>query len=40
MFVSIGFFSVGNGVTGSEGKKEIVKPKKSYKHYVQYGNLC
>lgn len=46
MFVSIGLFSIENGVTGSErfSKKEKditpAKVKKSFKHVSRYSNLC
>ena len=39
MLLSIGLFSLENGVTGMEKKSEV-KPKKTYKHYSQYSNLC
>jgi hypothetical protein len=40
MFLSIGLFSIESGVTGIDKKKEVIKPKKPFKHNYKYSNLC
>lgn len=40
MFLTIGLFTLEEGVTGMEKKKEDTRPKRPYKHYSQYSNLC